>query len=358
MNWKKIIRVVSLLTLSSVVVWLMMPKSVKEKEDKNAASSQQKAAALPVTAFIAKITPVNDVVVATGTVLPDEMVDMASEVSGRIVRIHFSEGKSVRKGDLLVSLNNADLQAQQERNRYQLALAHERERRQRVLLESEGISQQTYDQTLTELNSLKAEALLIQAQLDKTLVKVPFDGIVGLRMLSEGAYVSPGTKIVKIVRNKPVKIDFSIPERYVQFVKKGTPVRFSIEGSEQLFDARVEATEAMVDQRSRSLMARAIYPNHKGEVVPGMFARVELSANGLIEALQIPARAIIPEMGTSKVFVYRNGKAEPVVITPGLRTSSMVQVLTGLMPNDTVITSGLLQLRPGMVVQLKNVQQP
>ena len=302
--------------------------------------------------------PVNDVVISTGTILPDEMVEMASEVSGRITEIHFSEGQPVRKGDLLVTLNNADLRAQQERNHYQVSLAQERERRQRLLLESEGISQQTYDQTLTELNSLKAEGLLLQAQLEKTLVRAPFDGLVGLRLLSVGSYVSPGTKIVRLVKNKPVKIDFSIPERYVQYVRRGTPVRFTVEGTDRHFDAQVEATESMVDQRSRSLMARAIFANREGEVVPGMFARVELSANRLVEALQIPARAVIPEMGTSKVFVYRNGKAEPTVITPGLRTEKMLQVLTGLTENDTVITSGLLQLRPGMGVQLRNIETP
>ncbi len=358
MNRKALIRLLSLLALIAIVVWLIVQKRGTEISGKNAVASQQQSASLPVTAFIATVTPVSEVLVATGTVLPDEMVEMASEVSGRIVKIHFNEGQFVRKGDPLVTLNNADLLAQQERNHYQLMLAQERERRQRLLLESEGISQQAYDQTLTELNSLKAEASLLQAQMDKTIVKAPFDGLIGLRMLSEGAYVSPGTRLVKIVRNKPVKIDFSVPERYVQYVRKGTPVRFAIVGSEQHFDAQVEATEAMVDQRSRSLMARATYHNNQGEILPGMFARVELSANGLIEALQIPARAIIPEMGTSKVFVYRNGKAQPVVITPGLRTASMVQVLTGLMSNDTVITSGLLQLRPGMGVHLKTIEQP
>lgn len=358
MNKKVLVRVFALLILLALVVWLIMFKNGRNENQGPAAGAQQRAAILPVTAFVAGVMPVNDLVVATGTVLPDEMVEMSSEVSGRIVKIHFTEGQSVRKGDLLVTLNNADLQAQQERNRHQLALAHERERRQKVLLESEGISQQTYDQTLTELNSLRAEAALLQAQLEKTTVKAPFDGLAGLRYLSEGAYVSPGTKIVRIVKTRPVKIDFSVPERYVQYIRKGTPVHFSIEGNDKHFEARVEATEAMVDQRSRSLMARAVFANREGEVVPGMFARVELSANGLVEALQIPARSIIPEMGTSKVFVYRGGKAEPAIITPGLRTATMVQVMTGLSAGDTVITSGLLQLRPGMGVQLKNVETP
>ncbi len=358
MNKKVLIRVFALILLLAILIWLLIPKNDSKKNHSNAQGAQQRTSTLPVSAFVTSITPVNDLVVATGTVLPDEMVEMASEVSGRIVKIHFVEGQALRKDDLLVSLNNADLLAQQDRNRHQLELAQERERRQKVLLENEGISQQTYDQTLTELNSLKAEAALLQAQLDKTIVKAPFDGIAGLRYLSEGAYVSPGTKIVRIVKTKPVKIDFSIPERYVQYIRKGTALRFSVEGTDKHFEARVEATEAMVDQRSRSLVARAVFANREGEVVPGMFARVELSANGLVEALQIPASSIIPEMGTSKVFVYRGGKAEPVIITPGLRTASMVQVLTGLSEGDTVITSGLLQLRPGMNVQLKNVETP
>ncbi|MBK9291770.1 MAG: efflux RND transporter periplasmic adaptor subunit [Bacteroidetes bacterium] len=356
MNQKTLIRVLALLVMAGLLVWFVLPR--KKQAGKADIAQQQRGTALPVTAYIARVMPVNDVVVATGTVMPDEMVELASEVPGRIVGIHFTEGQPVKKGQLLVSLNNADLLAQQERNMHQLRLAEERERRQKVLLESEGISQQAYEQTLTELNSLKAEASLLQAQLDKTLIKAPFDGLAGLRLLSEGAYVSPGTRLVKIVRTRPVKIDFSVPERYAQYVRTGTPVQFTVEGNEKVFSASVYATESMVDQRNRSLMARARFANPNGEVLPGMFARVELSANGLVEALQIPARAIIPEMGTSKVFVYRNGKAYPEVIVPGLRTASKVQVLSGLNENDTVITSGLLQLRPGMDVQLKSVEQP
>lgn len=358
MKKKVLIRVIATLAFMLVAIWLVVrPGSPKTDKQQTIAAPTQ-AQVLPVNAFVARVMPVNDVITATGTVVPDEMVEMASEVSGRIVNIHFTEGQTMRKGELLVSLNNADLQAQQERNRHQLALAQERERRQRVLLDNEGISQQAYDQTLTELNSLRAEAALLQAQIDKTILRAPFDGRVGLRLLSEGAYVSPGTKIVRIVRNKPVKIDFSVPERYVQYVKKGMPVRFSLEGTDEQYEARVEATEAIVDPRSRSLTVRALYANHDGRVVPGMFAKVELNTNGLIEALQVPARAIIPEMGTSKVFVYRRGKAESVVISPGIRTRSMVQVLAGLSENDTIITSGLLQLRPSMDVHLKNIELP
>lgn len=356
MNKKLLISSLSLALVLVILVWLMVRRDGGAPQKTSAAMTR--TGQLPVTAYVAKVIPVDDILVASGTVLPDEMVELSSEVSGRIASINFIDGQIVRKGDLLVSLNNADLQAQKLRNRYQLELAEERERRQKLLLENEGISQQTYDQTLTELNSLKAEKQLIEAQLEKTMIRAPFDGITGLRSLSEGAYVSAGTKIVKLVRSKPVKIDFSVPERYAPHIRKGALVRFRIEGSDRTYEARITATEAMVDQRSRSLVARATYANTAGEISPGMFARVELSANGLMEALQIPARAVIPEMGNSKVFIYRQGKAQPSLIEPGLRTTSMIQVLSGLNENDTVITSGLLQLRSGMSVQLKSIDQP
>jgi membrane fusion protein (multidrug efflux system) len=174
-------------------------------------------------------------------------------------------------------------------------------------------------------------------------------------LLSEGSFVSPGTKIVRLARIKPVKIDFSVPERYASYIQKGTNISFQVENQSGNLKATVYAIEPMIDPRSRSLQARARFANEKGQLVPGSFARVEIAASNLLEALQIPAEAIIPEMGTSKVFVYRNGLAQPLMITTGLRTESHVQILEGLKAGDTVLTTGLLQLRPGMQVELTQI---
>ncbi len=310
---------------------------------------------LPVRAVVIEAKALTDLVVAAGTVLPDEQVEISSETSGRITDIHFAEGSSVKRGDLLLTVNNADLHAQIERNKHQLRLASDREERQRSLLERQGISQQAYDQVFTELSTLKAEEALLQAQLDKTMIRAPFDGILGLRHVSEGGYISPGMKIVRLAKIEPVKIEFSVPERYAPFVKTGSNIVFSVDNQPGVFEARVYALEPVVDQRTRSIVVRAQYPNRGGQIIPGAFARVEVVIQSLDDALQIPAQALVPEMGSNKVFLFRNGKAVPQIVLTGLRTESHIQITDGLSVGDTVITTGILQMRPGLPVTINEI---
>jgi membrane fusion protein (multidrug efflux system) len=353
-NIKRIIGVVLALL---VVAFLVFNKGgfLSKRNDRSGFVSGRSIATLPVSAMVAKSLPLQDKVVAAGTLMADERVDIAAEAAGRIVSIHFEEGKMVRQGDLLVTINNADLQAQKARNGYQLQLATEREARQRALFERQGISQQAYDQVLTELNSLKAEAALLQAQLDKTIIRAPFSGVLGLRQLSEGSFVSSGTKIVSLARTQPIKIEFSVPEKYASLLAKGVMIYFEAEGVAGRFEAKVYAVEPVIDQRSRSITARALFPNIGNILLPGAFAKVEMPLHHLQSALQVRTEAIIPELGSSKVFVYRNGKAAPVLVSTGIRTASMIQITEGLNEGDTVITSGLLQLRPGMSIELTKI---
>ncbi|KAF0129028.1 MAG: membrane fusion protein [Bacteroidetes bacterium] len=331
---------------------------LSKQNDRSGFVSGKQSVILPVHAMVMREAPLNDVLVAAGSVMADEQVEIAAEASGRITKIHFTEGSSVKAGDLLITINNADLLAQADRNNFQLKLAESREERQKQLLEKQGISQQTYDQVLTELNALRAEAALLVAQLDKTRIKAPFAGLVGLRYLSEGSFVSPGTKIVRLARVQPVKIEFSVPERYVQYVHNGVSINFKVDNSAETYSAKIYAIEPVIDMQSRSITGRALYENKTGEVIPGSFARVELPLMNLSEVLQVKAEALIPEMGKNKVFVYRNGKAQPQNVTIGIRTERMVQITEGLQQGDTVITTGLLQLRPGMAVELRQLDQP
>ncbi len=357
---KHLIRIIGIVASVALLALIIFNKDglLGRRNDRSAFVSGKSDALLPVKAMVMKPAPLNDVLVAAGTVLADEQVEIAAEASGRITGIRFEEGKPVKAGDLLVTINNADLLAQAERNAFQLSLAETREVRQRQLLEKQGISQQTYDQVLTELNALKAEAALLEAQLDKTRIKAPFDGLLGLRLLSEGSYVSPGTKIVRLARISPVKLEFAIPERFVEYVRPGVEILFRVDNKAEAMKATIYAVEPVIDKQSRSLTARARYANSQGELVPGAFARVELPLMNLSEVLQVKAEALIPEMGRNKVFVYKNGKAEARQVVTGIRTEKMVQITEGLQAGDTVIVSGLLQLRNGMAVQLQNVDQP
>lgn len=310
--------------------------------------------ALPVSVYVVEPGGLTDKINATGTVLANEEVILSAEVAGRITSINFTEGSNVSKGAVLITINDAELMAQLEKVTYNRKLAEEREQRSRSLLLKEAISQEEYDRVLTELNTVKAESSLISAQLEKTRVIAPFSGIIGLRQVSEGAFVTPGQRIATLTQIQPVKLEFSVPERFAQSVTKGNKINFTLEGTNTSYEANIYAVEPSIDPSTRSVAVRALYPNKNKELRPGSFTRIEFELNHMEDALQVPAQAIIPELGGYKVFVLRNGKAEQVKIGVGIRTQQMVQATEGLNKGDTVITSGILQLRGGMPVVISN----
>ena len=354
MKKNTLIKLVSLSLVILLFIWLMLSGGFfegKETEDPLRAPSGA-STVLPVQAMIIKKAPLTDELIAGGSVMADEQVDVSAEIAGQVIKIHFEEGTTVEEGELLVTINNADLFAQIDRNNHQIKLARESEQRQRQLLEKQGISQQAYDQVLTELSTLEAEAALLQAKLEKTLIRAPFTGQLGLRQISEGSYLSPGMPIVSLVRIQPVKLNFSVPERYAPYINNGHEVSFTVENNPGKFTASIYAIEPRIDSKTRSLPVRALYANSDKKIVPGSFARVIIPLVSKKETLQVKAEALIPEMGTHKIFVYRNGTAQAVNVITGLRTESAVEIVSGLQSGDTVITTGLLQMHPGMKVQL------
>jgi membrane fusion protein, multidrug efflux system len=310
---------------------------------------------LPVRGLVIKSADLDNRILTSGTVLPDESVELSSEASGKITAIYFREGERVRKGDLLLTINDADLQAQLQRFKYQEALLVEREFRQRKLLEKEAVSQEVYDRALADLNTNRAEMLMVEAQIAKTRVKAPFDGVIGLRMVSEGSYITPNTRIASLVKMQPVKIEFSIPEQYASEVKPGNQISFTIGSTKKTYEASVYAVEPIIDQSTRTLRIRAIYPNPGLDVIPGSFATVELVLRTYQEAVTIPTEALVPMLGTQMVYLFKNGMAEPVEVQTGIRTRDMIQITSGLNPEDTLITTGILQLRKGMAVVLSEL---
>ena len=244
------------------------------------------------------------------------------------------------------------MQAQLLKLQAQRKLLEEREFRQRQLLERDAISRESYDQVSTELQSLQADILLVQARISETEMRAPFDGIVGLRMISEGAFANTQTKIVRLVKISPLKIEFSIPERYAGQITSGYPIIFLVDGVQDTFNANVYAIEPKVDVNTRTIVTRAMYPNKNEELKPGRFAKVEALLSEIDNAVSIPTEAIIPEMDGEKVFIYKNGKAEQVKVTTGLRTESLIQIKEGLQFGDTLLTTAILQLRHQLPVKL------
>jgi len=297
-------------------------------------------------------TEMSELLKTVGDLLPDEEVELSFETSGKIVDIFFEEGKRVKKGDLLAKINDRPLQAQLLKLQAQLKLSEEKEFRQRQLLDRDAISRESYDQISTELQALQADIKLIEARIAETELRAPFDGIVGLRMISEGAIATTQTKIVRLVKVSPLKIEFSIPERYSGEITPGYPILFDVDGITNEFMAKVYAIEPKVQVETRTIIVRGLYPNRNEELKPGRFAHITVTLSQIKNAVSIPTEAVIPEMEGEKVFIYKNGKAESRKVVTGLRTESHIEIKSGLNFGDTLLTTATLQLRESLPVQL------
>jgi membrane fusion protein (multidrug efflux system) len=308
---------------------------------------------LNVTGYIIVPTKMSEQIVSTGTLRPDEEVDLSFETSGKIVGIKFNEGTRVKKGDLLAKINDLPLQAQLEKQKAELKMAEAKEFRQRSLLGRDAISQESYDQIVTDVQTINADINLIKAQISMTELRAPFDGIIGLRYLSEGSYTNPSTKIARLIKTSPLKIEFSIPGKYSSEIKIGFPVTFSID--EKKYNASVYAIDPKIDIVTRTIVLRALYPNKKEELKSGLSAEITLELSKIDNAVAIPTEALIPEMEGEKVFIYKNGRAKSVIVTPGLRTESKLQIIDGLKFGDTLLVTGILQLRQNLPILLDSV---
>lgn len=305
------------------------------------------------TAYIVQPMHMTDRVRATGTLQADESVDLSAEVAGRVTGIFFREGSSVSRGQLLVQLNDAELQAQRERLRYRIELAETREERQRRLLEIGGVSRDEYDGALGELNVLRAELNLVDAQLARMEIRAPFSGIIGLRHISEGAYVAPQTQIATLQALSPMKLEFSVPERYAPHVQIGHTIEFTIAGSESTFEGVVYAFEPNVSIDTRTLLIRARVSNPRGELLPGSFADLEMTIHEIPDALPIPTTAIVQDLEGARVWLVENGRASSRIVETGLRTDNTVQITQdGIAQGDTVLVTGLQAAREGLPVRI------
>jgi len=292
-----------------------------------------------------------DKISSVGTILPNERIDVRAESSGRVREIHFKEGGRVRKGDLLVKIDDRELAAQLARAQSELAIAKKENERQSDLYSQKVSSQREYDTAANNLGVAQAQFDLISVQITKTSIRAPFDGVVGLRNVSEGEFITSADLITTLLEDHPVKIDFTVPERYASNVKKGDVVHFQVEGSTRVFDAVVYALESIIDPQTRSLGVRATSPNTDGALVPGAFAEVQVLMPERT-SVTVPSFALVPELRGQRVYLYHGGKADAVSVKTGLRTEDRVEITGGVAAGDTLITSGILQLKPGAPVTI------
>jgi membrane fusion protein, multidrug efflux system len=300
-----------------------------------------------VEGIIVKPSVLEQKIMVSGTLIPFEETVLMPEVPGRVVSINLPEGNFVKKGTLLVKLFDGDLQANLSKAQTQLQIAQQTLDRQTELLKVSGISQADFDQTRLQVNSIKDDIAVLKVQIGKTEIVAPFDGTIGLRNISIGAEVTPSTALATIRAENQLKLDFSVPEKYSGQVKPGEKVQFTIEGDDKKIDATVLATEENIEANTRNLNVRAVVDNKSAKLIPGAFANVELSLGVNNNAMMIPTQAIIPEERDKKIILSVKGKATFMSVTTGVRKDSTIEVLDGIKPGDTVVTTGILLIRPG-----------
>ncbi|BET66251.1 efflux RND transporter periplasmic adaptor subunit [Opitutales bacterium ASA1] len=306
-----------------------------------------------VRVIVHRVEPRNlaEKITASGTILANESIELRSEISGKIVAIGFEEGGRVSKGDLLVKINDSELQAQLRQTLHRIDLARTRVERQEQLLAQGSVAQDAFDSAANEVRVLEAGADLIRAQLEKTEIRAPFSGQIGLRMVSVGGYITPTTPIATLKDIDRLKIDFSVSERHVERLHSGSPITFTVSGSAERFSGEVFAIEPGVDVQTRSVLLRAYATNTGGRLLPGAFASVEVTLDEIPDAILVPTNAIIPGLDQRSLFVVEDGRARLRTVETGVRLDREIQIVSGLAPGEVVVTTGLLQLRNGTPVE-------
>lgn len=346
-------------TLLIVGLGAFIAYRITENKSKNSNAKEKDAKKKPtnVSGIVLKPQVFADNLSLSGSVEANEQIEIRSEVSGIVESINFTEGSSVSKGQVLFKVNDIELRAQLAKARTAQSLASENERRAKLLLQKEAISQEEYDIASADFQSAKAETQLISAQLAKTTVRAPFSGKIGLRYISKGTYVTSTTIIANLVNTSQIKITFSIPEKYATQMKVGSMISFSTSESKEKYFAKIYAIEPGVEVATRTLKMRAIAENPDGKVLPGTFANVMLPLEKINDALMVPTEALIPIQGGKKIFIAENGKAKEVIVETGARTDKNVLVISGLKAGDTVLTSGVMSLKEDSPVKVSIVKE-
>jgi membrane fusion protein (multidrug efflux system) len=327
-------------------------ETVKTKNEKPAAPPP-----LNVEGYIVKTSTLNESIDLSGTLLPFEETEIHPEVAGKVVMLSIKEGAYVGRGALLAKLFDGDLQAQLRKLNVQLQVANKTQDRQTQLLKIGGLSQQDYDLSLLNVNSIHADMQVLRANMSKTVVRAPFSGKIGFKNISIGAYITPASVITTIRQVNKLKLEFSIPEKYSSKIFTGQFISFSIEGISKRYSAKVIATESEITAENRSLKVRAVVESVDKYVTAGGFAKVKFDMGDNNQAMMVPSQAIIPGARDKKVIVNRMGIANFQAVKTGERDSSNVQILEGIAVGDTIITTGILQIKPGGKIRVNSIKK-
>lgn len=350
MKIKHIVYALLIVSIASLIAYRVSSNKSKNEEGKDKGDKNK---SISVNGIVVKTEVFDNNLSLSGSIEANEQVEIRSEVSGIVEGIYFNEGSNVTKGQLLFKVNDVELRAQLGQVNTKENLAFENERRAKLLLEKEAISQEEYDVARADLKLAQAQSQLIKAQIAKTSVRAPFSGKIGLRSISPGTYITPSILVAKLVNIGKLKITFSIPEKYANEVKMNSTISFTVAGSTEKYEAKIYAIEPEVQIATRTLQVRAIAENKTGKLLPGTFANVELPLDVFKDAIVVPTEAIIPVQNGKKVFISSMGKAKEIMVETATRTDVSVIVLSGLKTGDTLITSGVMSIKDDAPVQVK-----
>ena len=339
----------------SFLIIISLLLSCNSNKEKSTIGRPRQEGPMMVDGFIIKQSAVSENVEVPGSLRPFEETQIRAEVGGRIVQMNVKEGTLVQKGTLLVKLFDDDLRAQLRKLRVQLKIKEKTEERNRELLEISCISQQEYDLSTLEVENLRADIEITQIAISKTEIRAPYKGVVGLRNISLGSFISPSDIVTTIRQVDQLKLEFSVPEKYAKDIGKGYAVKFRVDGGKQEHTAKVIATENSVDQNTRTLQVRAVVNGNNPELVPGVFAKINLQLGKNDKALLVPTQAVLPNIRNKQVILLRGDSVHFTVVETGIRDSAYIEITHGVNAGDTVITTGLMAIRPNAKVKVTNV---
>lgn len=308
-----------------------------------------------VDGYVVKTESFAESIEVPGTLVSNETTEIHPEVSGRITYLNVAEGRYVAKGTLLAKLYDADLQAQLKKLQIQQSIAKNNEDRAAQLLKIQGISQQDYDAALLNLRNIGADMDIVRTQIARTEIRAPFGGRLGLRNISQGAYVTPSSVIAVINQTNDLKLDFSVPEKHSSDIYNGQVVDFTIEGNEKQYGAKVIATASSIATDNRSLVIRASVIGNPATLIPGSFAKVQIRFNPNNKAIFVPSQSIVPTARGKQVIIATEGKALFTNVETGYRDSSRVEITKGLKVGDTILVTGIMATKPNVSININKI---
>jgi len=339
--------------LKLIFILIFVAALISCKNGNKDQNANKKNAPVAVDIMIAANEEFPSSIEVNGSVLSEEMVELHPEISGRLTLLNIPDGATVKAGTILAKINDADLQAQLQLQKVQYDLAQKTEQRMKKLLSVNGVDHATYDAALSQMNLVDANIKVINAQIDKTVIRAPFEGRLGLRQVSQGAYVTPATLLGTLQQSDKIKIDFTVPESYENLIGIGKTVAIQASGSTENLVATISAIEPQISSSTRNIKVRAKLES--GTLIPGAFVKVLL--DNKITGIVVPTNVIIPDAFSNQVVLIKKGKAKFVNVETGIRTPSVVEITKGIKVGDSVVVSGVLFVRPTSEIKIKSAKK-